>query len=165
MLRKKIKEELKNALKKREKEVVSTLRLLVSEIINREKDKRYHLSQKEGLSAEELEKRSELTDEEVVEVVASEVKKRKEAMEEFKKAGRSDLFESYQREVEVLKRYLPPQLTDEELKEKVERAVEEMGASSMKDMGRVMGRVMSEVKGKAGGERVSAFVKKTLSHD
>lgn len=165
MLRKKIKEELKNALKKREKEVVSTLRLLVSEIINREKDKRYQLSQKEDLSAEELEKRSELTDEEVVEVVASEVKKRKEAMEEFKKAGRSDLFESYQREVEVLKRYLPPQLTDEELKEKVERAVEEMGAFSMKDMGRVMGRVMSEVKGKAGGERVSAFVKKALSHD
>ena len=104
----------------------------------------------------------ELDDEGVIQVLSKEVKLRKEALEEFKKAGRQDLVEKNQKEIEILQEYLPQQLSEEEIEELVRETIEQVGANSMKDMGKVMGAIMPKVRGRADGSLVNKIVKEYL---
>jgi len=163
ILKEKIQKDLKEALKKKDEIVVSVLRMLLAAILNKEKEKRYKLSKdKPELTEEELEKESQLTDEEVIEVISSEIKKRKESILEFKKGERQDLVEKEKKEIEVLKKYLPEQLSEEEIKKLVKVAIETVEAKEPKDMGKVMVELMPQIKGKADGATVSKIVKELL---
>lgn len=164
MLKENIQSDLNEAVKKRNEIVCSTLRMLLSAILNKEKEKRYKFSKEEPeLSEEELIKKSTLRDEEISEVVLSEIKKRKEAISEFKKGEREDLVKKERAELEILQKYLPEQLSEEEIKKLAKQAVEEVGAREMKDMGKVMAEIMPKVKGKADGNTVSRIAKELLA--
>ena len=159
-----IREDLKEAVKNREELKSSALRLLLAAIFNKEKEKRYKLSkEKPELSGEELEEESQLNDEEVIDVISSEARKRKESIVEFEKGGRKDLVEKEKKELEILEKYLPEQLSEEEIKKLVKEAIDKTGAKEMKDMGKVMQEVMPKVKGKADGSLVSKVVKELLA--
>lgn len=140
--------------------LTGVLRLIATAIKNREIEKRTKLAKSEPI--EKLEELSQLTDEEIMEVLASEIKKRKGAIEEFKKGNREDLIEKEQKEISVMERYLPAQVAEEEIRKIVITAINSSGATSIKEMGRVMGLVMPQVKGKADGEMVSRIVKEEL---
>ena len=105
----------------------------------------------------------ELDDEGVLDVVAKELKKRRDSLPKFEKSGRTDLIDNLNKEIEVLLGYLPEQLTEDEIKKIVEETIAETGASSMKDMGKVMGAVSPKVKGRADNRVVSGYVKELLS--
>jgi uncharacterized protein YqeY len=163
-LKEKIQGNLNSALKGKEKIETSTLRMLNAQILNKEKEKRYKLSKDEpGLKEEELVEKSELTDEEVIQVVSSEIKKRKESILEFEKGERQDLVEQEKKEIEVLKKYLPEQLSEEEIKKLVKEAIEKTGVKEIKDMGKIMAELMPQIKGKADGTTVSKIVKELLA--
>jgi hypothetical protein len=144
-LKEKILNNLKEALKQGEKEIVSVLRMLVSSINN--------------LEIERKKREGGLANEEVVEVVAREIKKRKDAIEQYEKGGRSDLADKEKREVEILQEYMPEQMSEEEVRVKVKEIID----SGVKEFGMVMGKVMPEVKGKADGAMVAKIVKQELS--
>ncbi len=164
MLKEKIEEDFQKALKEKNEEEVSVLRVLKAEIVNKEKEKRQQKSKENPeLALGELEKESQLTDEELVSLIASEVKKRKEAVLEFEKGKREDLVEKEKKEIEILKRYLPEQLSEEEIKKLVKETIQRLSAKSLKDMGRVMGEIMPKIKGRAEGEIVSKIVREELS--
>jgi len=163
-LKGKIQNNLKEAVKNREELKSSVLRLLLANIFNKEKEKRYKLSkQKPGLEEKDLEKESQLLDEEVIEVISSEIKKRKESILEFEKGERQDLVEKETKEKEILEKYLPEQLSEEAIKKIVQETIEKVGAKEIKDMGKVMQELMSKVKGKTDGSIVSKIVKELLS--
>ncbi len=125
---------------------VETLRLLLSE-----------------LTYGRISKGEDLTDADVINIIAKEVKKRKEAAEGFRKGGREEGALKEEAEAEVLTSYLPKQLSDEELTVLVEEAINNTGASSVSDMGKVIGVVMGKVQGQADGARVSAIVRQKLA--
>ena len=104
----------------------------------------------------------ELSDEDVIGVISKEVKMRKDSIEEFKKGDRQDLVEKTQAEIEVLMPYMPAQLSEAEVSELVKAAVEETGAKTQKDMGKVMGKLMPKVKGCADGKMVNNIVRSML---
>ena len=116
-----------------------------------------------GVLQVEKDKRITLDDEGVIEVIAKEVKKRKDVLPDFEKGGRTDLIEATQREIEILLSYLPSQLTTNELDKIVSETVKEVGASTMRDMGKIMSALMPKVKGRADGKAVNELVKKYLS--
>lgn len=103
-----------------------------------------------------------LDDDGIIEVIAKEVKMRKDSLAEFDKSGRQDLIDNLKVEIKVLLEYLPQQLTEEELEVIVKQAVQESGASSPRDMGKVMQAVMPKVKGRADGRMINQIVKKLL---
>ena len=105
----------------------------------------------------------ELDDDGVLDVIAKELKKRRDSLPEFEKSGRTYLIDNLNKEIEVLLGYLPEQLTEDEIQKIVEETIAETGASTMKDMGKVMGAVSSKVKGRADNRVVSGYVKKLLS--
>ena len=105
---------------------------------------------------------TELDDEGVIGVLSKEVKMRKDSIEEFKKGDRQDLVDKTQAEIEVLMPYMPAQLSEAEVSELVKAAVEETGAKTQKDMGKVMGKLMSKVKGRADGKMVNNIVRSML---
>jgi len=119
--------------------------------------------EKPELTQQELEKQSLLSDDETLEIVSSDVKRRKESVSEFEKGGRTDLAEKEKREIEILKEYMPEQLSEDEVRDFVKKAIEEVGAQDIKDMGKVMGILMPKLKGKADGTIVSKTVKELLS--
>ena len=163
-LKEKIEEDFKKTLKEKRKIEVSTLRMLKAAIFNKEKEKRYKISkEKPDLSGEQLEKESQLRDEEVLEVVSSEIKKRKESILEFEKGERQDLVEKETKEKEILEKYLPEQLSEEEIKKLAMKVIEKIEAKEPKDMGKVMAELMPKVKGKADGILVSKIVKGLLT--
>jgi uncharacterized protein YqeY len=163
-LKEKIDEDLKRAMKEKKEREVSTLRLLKAAIFDREKEKRYKISkEKEELKEEELEKESQLSDEEIIEVIHSEIKKRKEAILEFEKGKREDLVKKEKEEIEILKNYLPEQLSEKEIEKLAKEIIEKVGAKDIKDMGKVMKELMPKVKGRADGALVSKIVKELLS--
>jgi uncharacterized protein len=163
-LKEKIREDLNLAIKGKKEKEISVLRLLLSGIENKEKEKRYNLTKEEtGLEEQELSEKSSLNDEEITEVVFSEAKKRKESISEFEKGGREELARKEKEELEVLKKYLPEQMGEQELKKIIENAIQESGAESMKDIGKVMSSVMPKVKGKADGSEVNRIAKELLS--
>lgn len=148
MLKEQIKNDTINAMKEKNEEVVATLRMLGAAMKNREI---------------ELKKREEgLTDEEVLEVVSKEAKKRKDAIEAYQKGGRQDLVDKETNELKILETYLPAQLSDEEIEKEVKKAIEELGATSLQDFGKVMSTAMPHLKGKADGAKVSEIVKNLL---
>jgi hypothetical protein len=153
MLKAEIQQELKKAVKGGDEINRSTLRMVLAAVSNKEKEKRY----KEKAEAE-----VQLTEEEMIEVISSEAKKRKEAIREYEKGGRQDLAEKEKAELKILEKYLPEQLSEEEIRKLVQQAVEKTGASEMKDMGKVMAELMPQVKGKADGTIVSQIVKELL---
>jgi uncharacterized protein YqeY len=163
-LKQKIQDDLQVALREKRELELSVLRMLAAAITNKEKEKRYKKS-KENPEATEggLEKESQLTEEETMEVVSSEVKKRKEALLLFEKGAREDLAEKEKKEVEVLRKYLPEQISEEEIKNLAKEAIERTGAKDVKDMGRVMAELMPKVKGKADGSLVSKIIKELLA--
>lgn len=162
-LKGKIQSELMEAVKKKEEIILLVLRQLSAAILNKEKEKRYKISKdKPELKEEELEKESQLTDEEVLDVVSSEVKKRKEAILEFGKGKRDDLVEKEKKELEILQKYLPEQLSEEEIKKLAKEAIEKLGASDQKNMGQVMAELMPKIKGRADGNTASKIVKELL---
>ncbi|WAM32909.1 GatB/YqeY domain-containing protein [Caldicellulosiruptor morganii] len=111
----------------------------------------------------EKDNRTVLDDSGVLNVIAKEIKKRKDSLPEYIKSGRQELIEELNREIEILQSYLPPMLTDEEIEKIVLEVIEKIKPSGMKDMGKVMQEVMQRVSGRAEGKVVSEFVKKHLS--
>lgn len=102
---------------------------------------------------------SKLDDESIIAILSKEVKQRRDAILEYEKGNRQDLIEQAEKEIEVLLEYLPQQLTEDEIKKVVEDAVREVGAVSMKDMGKIMSAIMPKVKGRADGKLVNQIVK------
>lgn len=163
-LREQINKELNEAFKGKEELKVSVLRMLTAALLNKEKEKRYKISRENsGMEEKELAEKSALSNEEVVDAISSEVKKRKESAQEYEKAGRTELAEKEKKETEILQKYLPEQLSEEEVKKLVQEAIEQTGAKDQKDIGKVMGALMSKVKGKADGSLVSKIVKELLT--
>ncbi len=105
-----------------------------------------------------------LEDDEVISILAKEVKQRRESMVEFEKGKRQDLVDQCKAEIEILLKYLPQQLGEEEIKQIVKESAEEVGANSIKDMGKVMSAVRPKVVGKADGSLVSQIVKEYLNN-
>jgi uncharacterized protein YqeY len=145
-LKESIANDLKEAMKNKQAETVSTLRLLLSAIKTKE------IALREG---EEV----ILNDEQVAEAIRSEIKKRNDSISAYEQGGRQDLAQKEKNEIKILEKYLPPSLSGEEI-EKIVR--EEIGAMEEKDFGRVMGKVMARLKGKAEGGKISELVKKVL---
>lgn len=115
-----------------------------------------------AIKQQEIDGKKELTNDDIIAVISKEVKMRRDSLEEFTKAGRNDLVENTQAEIEVLLPYLPAQLSEDEIKAIVQEAIEKTGAASPKDMGKVMGAIMPKVKGKADGKLVNTIVKSLL---
>ena len=111
----------------------------------------------------EIDRKQELSEEEVVDVVAKEVKMRRDSMEEFKKANRLDLVENLEQEISVLVKYLPEQLSEDEVRALVKEAVEQTQATGPKEMGKVMAALMPKVKGRADGKLVNSIVREMLN--
>lgn len=145
-LKERLSEEMKDAMRSQDKIRLSTIRMLLSAVKNKEID----LGKK-------------LADEEVVETITSQVKQRRDSIEQFTKAGRSDLAEKEEAELRILQEFLPEQLTAEEVEAEVEMAVKEAEASGMKDLGKVMKLLMPRVAGRADGKLVSDKVRERLS--
>jgi len=166
MIRQRIQEDLKQALKLQEKEKILVLRGFLAALLNKEKEKRYQISKETpGLEEKELQEKSQLGEEEIVDLLFSEVKKRREAIEDFKKGGRQDLVEKEEGEIEKLKKYLPELVSEEEIRKKALEVIEKQKAESLKDTGRVMNQLMSELKGRADGGLVARMVKELLEKD
>ena len=110
----------------------------------------------------EIDEKRELNDDEVLAVLMKEVKMRQDSLEEFTKAGREEPAEQAKQEIAILRKYLPEQLSDEELKALVEEAVAETGAAGPKDMGKVMAALMPKTRGRADGKRINTMVRELL---
>lgn len=160
-LRDKINNDIKTAMKEKKELELLVLRGINSAIHNKEIEKRTKAS-KEEKDIEKLKELSKLTDEEMIEVLMNEAKKRKEAIEEFKKGERDDLVEKEQKELEILKKYLPEQASEEQIREEAKKVIEEIGAAGPQDTGKVMGALMPKLKGKAEGGLVSKVVNDLL---
>ena len=160
-LKERINEKLKDALKSGDTAVINTLRFLNSVIKNKELEKRTKLS-KEGRPTEELEKLSELSDDEITSAILGEIKKRKESISQYETGGRKDLAEKEAAELTILKKYVPKEMPEEELRSVIKKKILEMGEVTMKDFGKTMGSVMSEVKGRAGGDAVKRIIEEEL---
>lgn len=106
---------------------------------------------------------TKLDDEEIIEVLAKEVKSRREALIDFQKGNRQDLVDATNAEIEILLQYLPQQLSESEISEIVRQTIDEVGANSMKDMGKVMAVLSQRTKGRADGKLVSQIVKQHLN--
>jgi len=141
-----IDQEMKAAMKEKDKNKLSTIRLL-----------------KSSIKKVEIEKRRPLSDDEVMDVIMREIKQRRDSVAEYEKAGRDDLVEKENNELAVLETYLPEPLSEEELRSIVKQTIEEVGASSKADMGKVMGAVLPKVKGRAEGRTVSQIVQQELN--
>ncbi len=120
-------------------------------------------SMRAELQNAEKEKRFSLTPEEETDILQREIKRRRESLSDYSKSGRVELLKQLEEEIKILEGYLPPQLSDEELKQLIQQVVKEMGASSPQEAGKVMGKVMPEVKGMADGNRVKKMVVEILS--
>lgn len=146
-----VKDDLKEAMKAQDEVRRRTLRSLRAALANKEIANR-----EEGADAT-------LSEQEELAVVQKQVKQRRESIEQYEEAGRDDLVETEQEEMEVLEEYLPERLSDEELAERIDAIIDAVGAISMADMGAVMGRAMDELRGRVDGNRVRERVQDALS--
>ena len=146
MLKEKLMSDLKDAMKEKDEIKKNTVQMVRAAILQIEKDK--------GI---------EVTDEMIVDIIAKEVKKRKDAQTEFEKGGREDLISQNKKEIEVLSTYLPKQLSAEEIEEIVQKVINEVGATSLKDMGAVMKASKEKIGAAADGKSINEAVKKLLS--
>jgi len=163
MIVEEIKKDLISALKEKNESTVSTLRMVSSSIFNKEMEKRVKIVGKEpGLTEEQLKEKAKLTDEEVIEVLASEVKKRRDSISQFEQGGRPELAANEKLEMEILMKYMPKELTEEEIRKIVKEAVVKSGAVDMKGIGLVMKEVSPQTKGRADGNLVAKIVREEL---
>lgn len=118
---------------------------------------------KAALKNKQVELQRDLTDSEILDVVAKQAKQRQESIDQFQAAGRSDLVDIEEREQRILRTYLPAALSSQEIEELVTTTIHELGASSMQDMGRVMNAILSAQAGRVDGKALSALVRAHLS--
>ncbi len=144
-LKQKLQEDLKSSMKNKDAVKKSVIILIRASI------KQY-----------EVDNRVELGDEEIVDLIAKQLKQTRDSRQEFLKAGRENLVSEADAEIEVLKEYLPQQLSEEELNKIVISTISELEATSMKDMKRIMTSIMSKTKGRADGKLINELVKKNL---
>jgi hypothetical protein len=150
-LKEQISNEIKSSLKAGDKEVVSVLRMLNSKILEKE----VSLRSTKG-------RNYQLNDEEVIEVVASYGKQRKQSIDSYREAGREDLALKEEKELAILKRFLPEQLSREDVERIVVESISESGAETVKDLGKVMRIIMPKLKGAADGKLVNQIVREKL---
>jgi len=141
-----IQEDVKNAMRAREREQLAALRLVTA-----------------AIKQKEIDERVELSDEQVLAVLDKMLKQRRESLEQYDKAGRADLAEKEQFELDLIQAYLPEQLDEAELTGLIQRAIMELGASSIRDMGPVMNALRGQVQGRADMKAVSQAVKTQLT--
>ena len=139
-------EEMKQAMKSNDKLRLSTIRMIRSAVKNKE-----------------IEQRSKLTDEGITKVIQGLVRKGEESVEQFRVGGRMDLVEKEEKEIEILKSFLPQPISREEILRVIDQSIEETQASSLKDLGKVMKSVMPKLGGKADGKLINQLVKERLS--
>jgi len=144
-LSERLNDDMKQAMRSQEKFKLTTIRMIRASIKNLEIDL----------------KRS-LDDNEVLEILSREIKQRKDSLQEFEKAGRDDLAKDIAAEIDIISVYLPAQLTEEEIKVIVQQTLQETGASSKAEMGKVMTALMPKVKGRADGKLVNTLVQQFL---
>ena len=137
--------DIKTAMKAKDKETLAVLRMM-----------------KTAVQAAEIDKKEELNAEEELTILAREAKQRRESLAEFVKAGRDELVAKTEAEIEIVERYLPKQLSVEEVKEVIATVAEKIGATTQKEFGKLMGAVMQELKGKADGNVIKEQVKAHL---
>lgn len=146
MLKEKLMEDLKTAMKEKDEIKKNTVQMVRAAILQIEKDK--------GIKVE---------DEKIIEIIAKEVKGKKDALIDFEKGGREDLVAQTNQEISILQEYLPKQLTSEEIKLEVEKIISQIGATSMKDMGAVMKAAKEKIGAGADGRSINEVVKKLLN--
>lgn len=145
-MREKILKDIIEAMKNKDKDRLSTLRLL-----------------KGAMQLEEINKKRELNDEEVISLIAKQIKTRRESILEFEKANREDLKEKTQKEIDILTDYMPEQLSEEEIIKEIDIAFDEVKPTSMKDMRNLMAILNPKLKGKADMSFVSKIIKEKLN--
>jgi uncharacterized protein len=138
-------EDMKQAMKSQDKFKLSVIRMVRSTIKN-----------------SEIDLKRALDDNEVLDVLTREIKQRKDSLQEFAKAGREDLAENLRAELVILAEYMPQQLSEEEVKAIVQQTIQQIGASSKADMGKVMTALMPQVKGRADGKLINQLVQQLL---
>ncbi len=144
-LKERMREDLKEAMKAKDEVRVRTLRMILAAIRNLE-----------------VERMKEASDEDVIDALNREAKKRREAIEQYKKAGREDLSQQEEMELKVIESYLPEQMSEDEIRKLAEEIIQSVGASSVKDLGKVMKEIMPKVKGRADGKVVNRIVRELL---
>ncbi|RFA36371.1 hypothetical protein CAI16_04915 [Virgibacillus dokdonensis] len=141
-------QDMKQAMKNKDKQTLSVIRMVKASIQNE--------TIKLG--------KDSLSEDEEISILSREVKQRKDSLQEFKSASRDDLVQQVELELDILQTYMPKQLTDEELEAIVKLTIEEVNATSKKDMGKVMSAIMPKVKGRADGSQINKLVQKQLSN-
>ncbi len=119
---------------------------------------------KSALSNEKIKKGRKLHDDDVINVLSKEIKIRKESIPEFKRGGRQDLVNQNEKEIEVLQKYMPKPLSENEVKNIVKKTIQELQASGLKDMGKVMGKVSKQTKGRFEGKKLALIVRRNLGN-
>lgn len=146
MLKEKLMDDLKNSMREKNEVRKNTIQMVRAAILQIEKDK--------GITVE---------DDKIIEIIAKEVKGKKDALVDFEKAERADLIEQTNQEISILQEYLPKQLSKEEIKVELEKVISDLGATSMKDMGTVMKEAKARIGAGADGRTINEVVKELLS--
>lgn len=144
-LKEKIKSDLKDAMKSGDSVVRGVLRLLSSDIKN-----------------EEIKQKKELTDDDILKIIKKDIKRHKESIEQYKTGGREDLTEQEEKELEILKEYMPEQMSENEIRKIVSGVIKKSGVTDVSDFGKVIGMAMKEIGGNVDGSLVSEIVKEEL---
>ncbi|MEK6589746.1 MAG: GatB/YqeY domain-containing protein [Nitrospinota bacterium] len=144
-LKDRLMEEMKDAMKKREQIKLSAIRMV-----------------RAGIKNKEIELGRELNDEDVIGIIKSAIRQRKDSYTQFFNANRLDLADKEKNEIDILSVYLPQQMSEDDIKKRVKEVISEVGAFTAKDMGRVMKILMPELKGKADGDLINKIVKESL---
>jgi len=145
-LKKRITDDMKSAMKAKDKQALKAVRMIL-----------------EAIKQKEIDERIELDDAQVMTVIQKMVKQRKDSISQFSDAGRTDLVEIEEAELETINNYMPEQLSDEEVASVVDKAINDSGANSMKDMGKLMGMLKAQLQGEADMSLVSQLIKSRLS--
>lgn len=146
MLKEKLLEDLKNSMKEKNNLRKNVIQMVRAAILQVEKDK--------GI---------EVSDEQIIEIMAKEVKKRKDSLDDYKKAERADLVSQIEEEINIISEYLPKQLSKEEVTEIVKQIVDEVGATTIKDMGKVMKAAKEKIGAASDGKTINEVVKEILN--
>lgn len=146
-MKQKILNDLKNAMKNQNKELLSVIRMV-----------------KGAIQMEEIKVKHELSDDEVIGIIAREIKTRKESIKEFEKGNRTDLIEQTKKEIDILNRYMPEQMNEEEINATIDSVFAKVNPTKPSDMGAIMKEITPLVKGKADMSLVSSKIKEKLSN-
>ena len=146
-MRERILEDLKKAMKEQDKDLLAVIRMV-----------------KGAIQMEELNKKAELNDDEVIAIISKQIKTRKESIVEFEKGNRQDLIEKTNSEIDILNKYMPEQLSEEEVEKIIDEAFVKINPTGIKDMGKIMGEVNPKLKGRADMGNVSSIIKNKLNN-